>query len=146
MGLFEAMGVSLNRAQATATIEQLLDRQVEYGVLDGHPRTLAEHAVSQVWTLKPALFEGKIGPRPHKLAIAAIALAAAARSEAYRGNEILQGSYTLALGFILDEIAGQAGQQPFQDVDLRLFDIAATTLSECPEALQHSPHIDWYGL
>ncbi|RDI98266.1 hypothetical protein DVT68_14430 [Dyella solisilvae] len=146
MGFFGDIGSGLARAQAAAVIELLLARQVEYGVLEGQPRELAEHLVSQVWAQRPTLFEGKPGPRPHKLAVAAIALAAGIRHEAYRANAALQDAYTLALGHVLEQVASRAADLNLHDIDQRLLDLAAATFFSYPGSLPHEPHLDWFGL
>ncbi|WP_114238469.1 hypothetical protein [Dyella sp. C9] len=146
MGLFEAMGSSLHKAQVIATLGQLLDQLADRGVLDGHPRRLAEQLVAVAWTQKPALFEGKTGPRPHKLSIAAMSLAVGVRCEARQEHPSLQDAYTFALSLLLHEIAHEAARLPFHDVDRHLLDAAAATLDEPQDALLHGPLIDWHGL
>jgi hypothetical protein len=147
MGLSEAMNIAWGKAQAAAAIEPLLEQQVEYGLLEGHPKTLANHMVADVWAQKPELFEGKTGPKPHNIAIAAIALAASVRREAHQHNEALQSASLLALGLMLDEIARDAHAYPFHELDQRLLDAAAATFSEQAEEPGCSSAVmDWYGL
>jgi hypothetical protein len=115
-------------------------------VLDGQPRRLAEHLVAQAWAQKPALFEGKAGPRPHKLAASAIALAVGVRAEARQHNSLQQDVYLLALMQMLDEIAHKAAHLPFHELDLRLLDAAAATVDAPCCSQQDGPLIDWFGL
>jgi hypothetical protein len=127
-------------------IELLLDQQVTNGLLVGDPKTLAGRLVTQVWAQKPELFEGRLGPKPHQLAVAAIALASGVRLEAYRNNEPLRSSYTFALGLILDGIAANAHAYAFHPVDHQLLDAAAATFSEPLGELQLSPLFESFGL
>lgn len=146
MDLFEAKSSTGNSAEAVAAIESLLDQQVRIGLLVGDAKTLAGRLVTQVWAQKPALFEGRLGPKPHQIAVAAIALAAGARLEAYRNNEPLRSSYTFALGLILSEVASNAHAYALHHVDHLLLDAAAATFSEPAEALQLSPPFESFGL
>ncbi|MHA6203921.1 hypothetical protein ACXU4B_05825 [Dyella soli] len=127
-----------SRAQAAATIERLLEDQVAYGVLDGHPKTLAHDMVARLWAQEPALLEGASGPVPHQMTVAASALAAGTRREARCNNTDLQGAYTLALGLILDEIAHNAHAYGLHHIDHQLLDSAAATFSEQACALQRA--------
>jgi hypothetical protein len=144
--LFEAKSSTANSTEAETAIESLLDQQVRNGLLAGNPKALASRLVTQVWAQKPALFEGRLGPKPHQIAVAAIALAAGARLEAYRNNEPLRSSYTFALGLILDEIASNAHVYAFHHVDHQLLDAAAATFSEPADELQLSPLFESFGL
>ncbi|WP_266180287.1 hypothetical protein [Dyella humicola] len=146
MDLFEAKGSAGTSAEAVTAIESLLDQQLRIGLLQGDPKTLASQLVTQVWAQKPELFEGRIGPKPHRVAIAAIALAAGTRLEAYRNNEALRSSYTFALGLILDEVASNAHVYALHPVDHQLLDAAAATFAEPAGELQLSPLFESFGL
>ena len=146
MDLFEAKSSAGTSTEAVSAIEALLDHQHRNGLLQGDPRTLASQLVTQVWAQKPELFEGRIGPKPHQVAIAAIALAAGTRREAYGNNEALRSSYAFALGLILDEVASNAHAYPLHQVDHQLLDAAAATFSEPAGDLQLSPLFESFGL
>lgn len=145
MDLFEAKFRTESSAAAEA-IESLLELQVRNGLLAGSPRALADRLVTQVRAQQPALFEGSIGLKPHQIAVAAIALAAGTRLEAYSNNEALRSSYTLALGLILNDIALNAHAYSFHQVDHQLLDAAAATLAEPVSDLQLSPLFESFGL
>lgn len=146
MDLFEAKSSTGNSTAAVTAIEALLDQQARNGLLQGDPRLLAGRLVTLIWAQKPELFEGRTGPKPHQMAVAAIALAAGTRLEAYRNNEALRSSYTFALGLILDEIAGNAHAYAFHHVDHQLLDAAAATYAEPTDELQLSPLFESFGL
>lgn len=146
MDLFEARFRTGNSAEAADAIESLLDLQARNGLLVGDPRAMAERLVTQVWAQRPALFEGRTGLKPHQIAVAAIALAAGMRLEAYRNDEALRSSYTLALGLILNDIALHAHAYSFHPVDHQLLDAAAATFSEPVDDLQLSPLFESFGL
>ncbi|MFC4526178.1 hypothetical protein ISN76_19875 [Dyella halodurans] len=146
MDLFEAKSSAGTHVEAATALESLLDQQRRNGLLQGDAKALAERLVSQVWAQKPELFEGRIGPQPHPIAIAAIALAAGARLEAYRNNDALRCSYTFALGLVLDDIATHAPAYSFQPVDHLLLDAAAATFAEPTADLQLSPLFESFGL
>jgi hypothetical protein len=144
--LFEAKSITESSAEAVAAIESLLEQQVTNGLLQGDPKTLASRLVTQVWAQQPELYEGRTGPKPHQIAVAAIALAAGMRLEAYRNNEALRSSYTFALGLILNEIASNAHAYAFHHVDHQLLDAAAATFEEPLGQLQLSPLFESFGL
>jgi hypothetical protein len=146
MGPFEAPWGNNSQLQATMTVTRVLSRLAEQGLLDGAPGTLADQLVTQVWATKPDIFEGKIGPKPHKVSVAAIALASATHRAAQRGNEIQCGTYMLGLGLLLDDIARAAKKYRFHDVDLQLLDAATTMLSGNLDDLQRDPLLHWHGL
>lgn len=146
MDLSEASSRIASSAEAATAIEVLLDQQVRLGLLAGDARSLAKRLVTQVWAQQPALFEGRLGPKPHQIAVAAIALAAGTRLEAYGNNEPLRSSYTFALGLILDEVASNAHAYAFHQVDHQLLDAAAATFLDPADELQLSPLFESFGL
>lgn len=146
MSVLELMRGSWSKAQVVAAVERPLQQLAERGYLEGHPGVLAGLVVEQARVQQPLLFDGDLGSRPHKVAAAAIVLAIAMRLQAQERNEALRDAYTLALGLILDEIARNAHQYAFSELDYRLLDGAAATYSEPAEQLLHAPRLDWYGL
>jgi hypothetical protein len=143
---YEATRTVTGKAQAAAIISRLLAELAYAGLLEGEPPLLANQTLARAWTWNPDLLEGTTGPRPHEVAIAAIALALAVRHQAQRQNEILQNVYFLALALLLGEIAAQADTYPFHPLDLRLLDAAAATLAADPSQLEHEPLLDWHGI
>ncbi|WP_267220771.1 hypothetical protein [Dyella silvae] len=146
MSPFEVPWGRAGQLQATMTVTRLLSQLVEQGFLDGAPGTLADQLVTNVWARKPDLFEGKIGPKPHKVSVAAIALASATHRAAQRCDDTLCSTYMLGLSLLLDEIGRTARSYRFHTVDHQLLDAAATMLSGNLDDLQRDPLLHWHGL
>lgn len=145
VGLFGSISNNWSKAQAAAIIQGFLEHQVKHGLFDGNPVAIANQLVAQVWAVNPALFEGKTGPKPHKVSIAAFALAAGVHLETHRENEVLHSAYALALGLVMDELSKNAHLYPFHYVDHQLLEKATETLSEEMDALEQSPLLNALG-
>ncbi len=143
---YEATRIDLDTTEAAAIISRLLAELARVGVVQGEPAVLAKQVLDRAWRWHSDLLEGTSGPKPHEIAIAAIALALAVIHQAHRQNDTMQRVYFLALGMILDEIARSASAYSFHDVDVRLLDAAAATFSAPPEELHRSPALQWHGL
>lgn len=140
MGLFGAVSSTWSKAQAAATVQGLLEYQAKHGLLDGSPVALANHLVAHVWAQKPDLFEGKTGPKPHKVAVAAIALANG--MDLHASNEALQISCLIALGEVLKELSYNGHHYPFHHVDHQLLNASVEVFAEKSEELERSPLSD----
>jgi hypothetical protein len=143
---YEATRSDTGTTEAAAVISRLLAELACVGIVEGSPAALAKQALDRAWRWNVDLLEGASGPKPHEMTIAATALALAVLHQAHRQNETMQGVYFLALGMILDEIAGNASTYSFHDVDVRLLDAAAATFSAPAEELHRSPGLEWHGL
>lgn len=146
MSPFEMPWGRAGQLQATMTVTRMLSQLAEHGFLDDAPGPLADQLVTNVWARKPDLFEGKIGPKPHKASVAAIALASATHRAAQRCDDTLCSTYMLGLSLLLDEIGKTARSYRFHDVDHQLLDAAATMLSGNLDDLQRDPLLHWHGL
>lgn len=146
MNSFQATRNDAGKAQAATILSRLLAELAYTGVLEGAPAALAHQMLVRAWAWNADVLDGAAGPRPHEIAITAIALALALRYQAGQQNETLQSVYFLALGLLLDEVARNASSYSFHHVDLRLLDAAAATFSTPADALRRSPALDWHGL
>lgn len=120
----EATFDNADRLPAISLVTRKLQRLIDQGFLEGAPGTLAAELVNHAWAIRPALFDGREGRKPHPLAVAAIALAEAVRLESLRGDAPLQGIYTLALSALLDDTALEREALPLHEIDERLIDAA----------------------
>ena len=130
MGLFGAVSSTWSKAQAASIIQGLLDQQVTHGIAELSPLAVSNRLVANAWAINPGMFEGKTGPKPHKAAVAAFALAFGILAERREGTEHMQIAYTLALGIVMDELRKHAEAYPFHHVDFKLLEKAAVVLSE----------------
>jgi len=124
MDASEATFDNAERLPAISLVTRQLQRLIDQGFLEGQPGVLAAELVGHAWALRPALFEGREGSRPHPFAVAAIALAEAVRLESLRGDAPLGAIYTLALSALLDGIVSLRVTLPLHEIDDRLIDAA----------------------
>ena len=120
----ETMFDNADRLPAISLVMRQLQRLIDQGFLEGAPGALAAELVNHAWALRPALFEGREGRKPHPLAVAAIALAEAVRLESLRGDAPLRAIYMLALSTLLDEIIVEREALPLHGIDDQLIDAA----------------------
>ncbi len=75
------------------------------------PARQATLFVAWVWDRRPDIFEGKLGKRPHKMSIAAFALACALHD--FKDDDDAEQTILLALGAVLIELGNNS---PFYDL------------------------------
>lgn len=66
---------TVRKSEAAVIVQQALEAHTVISPRPFDPVTLSTSLVAGVWDGKPDLFEGKLGKQPHKMSIAAIALA-----------------------------------------------------------------------
>ena len=104
MGIFDFGRQTVRRTEAVATIRKGFERCARARVMwipDSHAE-LAVELVAQAWAAQPAVFEGREGPAPHHLSLAAHALAKG--MEAHRGNIRMECALAVVLGLVLQEV------------------------------------------
>jgi hypothetical protein len=100
--MFSAIKSTFKKSEAAVVIQNLLSDHKARGACEGDPAFIATKLISLVWDQKPDLFNGKFGQRPHKLSVAAIALAQGLNGFAY--NRDMQLACLNSLGTILDQL------------------------------------------
>lgn len=139
MGIFSSIKSTFKKSEAAALTQKLLEQQVRNGLLDLDPATLSNKLVEQIWITKPDIFNGKFGQRPHKISVAASALA--------KGTEFLDEDDTnrnaimLALGMLIQECEVNGRLYPLNSLDFALLEQASNTFSEYTSIL---PKIDLF--
>jgi len=66
---------TIRKSEATVLVQQSLEAHMGFGPRPFDADKLSSRLVAMVWDRKPDLFEGRVGKQPHKMCIAAIALA-----------------------------------------------------------------------
>lgn len=128
MGIFSGIKSTFKKSEAAVVIQNLFDIQVKAGFFQYDPAKIANHLVSHVWEQKPDIFDGKFGVRPHKLAVAAVALGNG--FYVFDNDSSLRAACLIALGEILKTINVNGSFFPFNSVDHQLFDSAMQMFSE----------------
>ena len=99
MGLFGSIKTKWKMSEAAVVVEKLLERQVQWGWVELDPLTTANKLVHCVWMENPKLYSGGFGQRPHRLTIAAVALARGIQIIP-EGDKVL-ATYAFALGEVI---------------------------------------------
>lgn len=99
-------------------------KNVSIGTPDFDIETLSSRLVAMLYSTKPDLFDGKMGPRPHSLATAAAALAQGLRERPQGFDEDIDPSMFLALGSLLMNASANSKTYKFGGYDVPLLKIA----------------------
>lgn len=97
--MFKWVKNTVRKSEAAVLVQQALQAHTGFGPPPFNADTLSTRLVALIWDRKPDLFEGKLGKQPHKMAIAAFALAVGT-NEFPDGSEA-QLAVHLALGAVL---------------------------------------------
>ncbi len=118
MGLFDGVKRTVKMSQAAAVVRGVLDQVTKSGVMEGDPQALTTRLVALCWAQQPDLFDGKFGKPPHKIATAAIALAAG--FDEYRDQPQIKATLLIALCEVIREVELRGHLYPFHDLDVAL--------------------------
>ncbi|WP_267220902.1 hypothetical protein [Dyella silvae] len=135
------MGITTmwRKAQAATIIQELLDHQKKHGLLEFPTTSYANHLVAAVWAQTPDVMEGRSGPKPHKIAIAAFVSATGLSIEENTpGPDSESKRYALlfVLATILREVEENGHRYPFHHVDHQLLSVAMDCLMEHHEQME----------
>ncbi|MCL5668515.1 MAG: hypothetical protein M1392_00605 [Gammaproteobacteria bacterium] len=119
MGLFSGIKSNYKKSEAAVVVQNLLEH---YELLDLGPSLMANKLVAAIWEEKPDVFSGKFGQRPHKLTVAAAALANGIHL--FEKNDLNRSVLALSLGTILSEIEVNGGLYPLNSLDRQLLEEA----------------------
>ena len=127
MGIFGSIKSVYKKSEAAVVAENLLVMQANSGVLELDPGKLASDLVEAVWNTKPDVFDGKFGQRPHKIIVAASALAHGI--EAFDADDFNRNALILSLGTILSEMEKNRRLYPLNSLDHQLLDESISVYS-----------------
>lgn len=134
MGWFTDIRRSMRMSPAAAVAQQVLEPVAKMGMLNADPADLAAKLVASVWMDKPDIFDGKYGKPPHKLSVAAIALASG--FDRFRDRPDMRAALAVAVAEILKEVDLRGGLYPFHNLDAELFRRATDALIKDDEERQ----------
>lgn len=121
MTLFKALSTRFKVSQAAAIIQGLLELQARQGLLlEGNPARLAGLLAHSAQTNMPEFFDGSHGPSPHKLVIAAMALAEGMSS--HQASRALKNSLLIALAQVLKDVERNGKAYGFSALDNQLLE------------------------
>lgn len=135
MGLFGAIKSTYKKSEAAVVVQNLLEHQAKVCGFDLDPATLANKLVELVWNSKPDVFDGKFGQRPHKITVAASALA---NGILLLEDNVNRDALVLSLGNILTEIQTNGRLYPLNSLDHQLLEGTASVFSEIAQKFSRS--------
>lgn len=128
MGLFSGIKDTYKKSEAAVVIQNLLEIQAKIGYFGDDPEKSATALIQSAWDEKPDIFSGKFGQRPHKLAVAAIALSRGISIS--RQDEPHRMALFASLGKVLAEAHTNASFYPFNNLDSTLLEAAGEVFLE----------------
>lgn len=128
MGLFKRMKNTFKQSEAAVVVQNLLERQQHNGMFNADAAKTATALVGAVWEQKPSLFDGSFGQRPHKLAVAAAALANGVFNLGESNSN--RAGVGMALGELLAEVDMNGRLYGLNDIDHELLEMALDTFEE----------------
>jgi len=123
--MFSFIKDTYKKSEAAVVVQSLLERQQATGKVLGDPAKIASELVAKVWDYKPDVFNGTRAGRPHKMSVAAYALANAASDSV--GDRDTQLTYLIALGSVFIDL--NLGNSPYSlnAIDNQLIQLSLET-------------------
>lgn len=115
----------LHKAKAAAIIQGLFEHQIRSGLCSFNAVDAASQLVDGAWLPRPGVFNGTRQSRPHRLAVAAVALGGG--WDHYSNNREMQLAVLVALAQLLKEV-GAKKDINFSNLDLKFIDMAVSAL------------------
>ena len=140
MGLFGGIKSTYKKSEAAVVVQNLLEHQASVGLFELDPAKAANKFIELIWDSKPDLFDGKFGQRPHKITVAASALANA--TQLFDIDDLNGNAIVISLGNILSEIEMNGRLYPFNSLDGQLLEEAMAIFSEISQKFADSPLSD----
>lgn len=137
MGIFGSIKSNWEKSKAAVIVQNLLEHQASTGFYDFNPAKYANELVGAAWDSRPDVFNGKFGQRPHKITVAAFALAYALDRTGIENHN--SSALGLALGNILSELETNGRLYPLNSLDHQLLEEAAAVFTGVTEEVAASP-------
>lgn len=144
MSILSGIKSTYKKSEAAVVVQNLLEDKKRIGLLYSEPAKLATKLVGLAWAAKPDVFDGKFGERPHKITVAACALATGV--ELFDDADFDRNAIILSLGDILSEVETNGRLYPLNNVDHALLEFAMSIFSKIGEEILGSPFADKTGL
>ncbi|WP_417698259.1 hypothetical protein [Psychromonas sp.] len=137
MGLFSGIKSTFKKSEAAVVVQNLLEHQLNSGLSNLDPPKTANKFVELIWDIKPDLFNGKFGQRPHKISVAAAALAHA--TQLFDRNDSNCNAVVISLGNVLSEIEVNGRLYPLNSLDELLIEEAMLVFAKIAQEFENSP-------
>lgn len=116
------------KTEAAVIVQNLLQMQTCALIGDLDPKITANELVSLAWELKPDIFGGRFGQRPHKITSASYALALGL--DLYKYRTMNKVAILNSLGNIIREIGANGSLYPLNSLDIQLIEILSQRYKE----------------
>tara|TARA_R110000851_G_scaffold226470_2_gene379303 strand:+ start:658 stop:1320 length:663 start_codon:yes stop_codon:yes gene_type:complete len=123
MGLFNGIKSAYKKSEAILVVKKLLEHKARIGLFYLEPSSLAESLVEVEWSSKPDIYNGKFGQWPHKISVAASALA----NGIWSISEPNKSAIILSLGDIFAELEVNRRLFPLNSLDDELLESSMST-------------------
>ncbi|UUD64505.1 hypothetical protein D16iCDA_02010 [Pseudomonas seleniipraecipitans] len=133
MGLFRNIKNTYKQSEAAVVVQNLLEHQCQSGMYHADAAKSASSLVAVVWAQKPDIFSGVFGQRPHKISVAAAALANGVFNLPESNTN--RAGLVMALGELLAEVDVNERLYGFNGVDHELLGMALSAFDELYESI-----------
>ena len=140
MGIFGAIKDTYRKSEAAVVVQNLLMIQFNAMIFIGDPAKEANRLVGAVWNFKPDVFSGSFGQRPHKITIAACALAFGIPN--YNLVDINRNALLISLGNVLAEIEVNGRLYGLNTIDFKLIEDAGVVFSSEMKRAKNAMGVD----
>jgi len=120
--MFGAIKTTLQLSAAGVVVQNLLEQVHRTGYFEIDPKALSSKLVASAYAQDEAQFNGKKGPRPHKIAVAAIALAQGMRNYDRSSDE--HSACHLSIGLIMTDMETNGHGYPLTAKDRAFLELA----------------------
>jgi len=133
MGFFSGIKSTYKKSEAAVVVQNLLEHQANslIALFTLDPAQCANKLIEVIWNTKPDMFDGKFGQRPHKITVAAAALANGINL--FEDGDSNRSAVILSLGNLLSEIETNGRLYPLNGIDNLLLEEAMSTFVEITE-------------
>lgn len=128
MNIFSRIKNIYKKSEAAVVVQNVLEHQVSVGFLHMDPAKLGTKLVGTVWDSKPDIFNGRFGQRPHKITVAAFALANGI--DLFDDEDRNRIALVLSLGNILSELETNGRLYPLNSLDHQLLEVSVSIFAE----------------
>ncbi|MCE5232945.1 MAG: hypothetical protein ABFC67_07295 [Mizugakiibacter sp.] len=137
MAIFDGIRNNWRKAEAASIVQQLLEHDQKFGLVRRGAARYANELVGLAWQQSPHLYDGSRGVLPHKVAVAASALAHGAKAAIGRDPQDPEAyALVVCLGQILQDVEHHDYLYTLNRLDEHLLGSAAQTFSEVSEAIE----------
>lgn len=120
--MFGSLRTAMRLSLASVVVQNLLEEWHRTGLYDFDPKALSSKLVARAYAQDEAQFNGKKGPKPHRIAVAAVALAQGMRDYDQSSDE--HSACYLSIGSIMLDMERNGQNYPLTGKDRQFLSLA----------------------